>query len=122
VRTGVEVARIERGADGGWSVITADGEAIAASEVVVATGYTHTPVPPSWPGVEGFPGEVLHASTYRTATPYRRPDVLLVGVGNTGAEIAVDLVEGGASRVRLAVRTPPHIVRRSNFGWPAQGT
>jgi len=122
VRTGVEVARIERAADGGWSVLTADGETLAAREVVVATGYNHTPVPPAWPGVEGFPGEVLHASTYRTATPYRGRDVLVVGVGNTGAEIAVDLVEGGASRVRLAVRTPPHIVRRSNFGWPAQGT
>ena len=39
-----------------------------------------------------------------------------------GAEIAVDLTEGGASRVRLAIRTAPHIVRRSNLGWPAQGT
>jgi putative flavoprotein involved in K+ transport len=122
LRTGVEVTRIERAADGGWSVCTADGETIAASDVVVATGYNHTPVPPGWPGVDGFPGDVLHASTYRNAVPYRGRDVLVVGVGNTGAEIAVDLVEGGASRVRLAVRTPPHIVRRSNFGWPAQGT
>jgi putative flavoprotein involved in K+ transport len=122
VRTGVEVTRIERAADGGWAVRTAGGETFSAAEVVVATGYNHTPVPPAWPGVEGFPGEVLHASAYRTATPYKGRDVLVVGVGNTGAEIAVDLVEGGASRVRLAVRTPPHIVRRSNFGWPAQGT
>jgi putative flavoprotein involved in K+ transport len=46
----------------------------------------------------------------------------VVGVGNTGAELAVDLVEGGAARVRLAVRTVPHIVRRSTAGWPAQNT
>jgi cation diffusion facilitator CzcD-associated flavoprotein CzcO len=89
---------------------------------VVATGYNHTPVPPSWPGVEGFRGELVHASTYRNASPYRGKDVLVVGAGNTGAEIAVDLTEGGASRVRLAVRSAPHIVRRSNLGWPAQGT
>jgi cation diffusion facilitator CzcD-associated flavoprotein CzcO len=38
--------------------------------------------------------------------------VLVVGTGNTGAEIAVDLVEGGAGRVRLAVRTVPTFVRR----------
>ena len=44
----------------------------------------------------------------------------MVGVGNTGAEIAVDLVEGGAARVRLAVRTVPHIVRRSTAGLAAQ--
>jgi putative flavoprotein involved in K+ transport len=43
-----------------------------------------------------------------------------VGTGNSGAEIAVDLVDGGAARVRLAVRTPPNIVRRDRFGIPAQ--
>src|SRR4051794_27350636 len=123
VRTGADVTRVDRAADGaGWVVRTADGQELAAREVVVATGYNHTPVPPAWPGVGEFPGEVVHASTYRNPEPYRGRDVLVVGVGNTGAEIAVDLVEGGASRVRLAVRTPPHLVRRSNFGWPAQGT
>ena len=68
------------------------------------------------------PGELLHASAYRNAAPYAGRDVLVVGVGNTGAEIAVDLVEGGAGRVRLAVRTPPHIMRRSTAGWPAQAS
>lgn len=121
VRTGVEVERVER-ADGGWALRTAGNGTVEGTAVVVATGYNHTPVPPVWPGVEDFPGEVVHASSYRNAQPYRGRDVLVVGVGNTGAEIAVDLVEGGAGRVRLAVRTPPHIVRRSNLGWPAQGT
>ena len=46
--------------------------------------------------------------------------MLVVGSGNTGAEIAVDLVEGGARRVRLAVRTPPNIVRRQVGGTPNQ--
>lgn len=122
VRTGVEVARIDRDVSGTWRVETATGESLSARAVVVATGYNHTPVPPAWPGRATFTGELVHASDYRHAGPYRGRDVLVVGVGNTGAEIAVDLTEGGASRVRLAIRTPPHIVRRSNFGWPAQGT
>jgi cation diffusion facilitator CzcD-associated flavoprotein CzcO len=122
VRTGVEVDRVEPAGDGGWRLRTVGGETIDGSAVVVATGYNHTPVPPAWPGVEEFPGEIVHASAYRNPQPYRGRDVLVVGVGNTGAEIAVDLAEGGAARVRLAVRTPPHIVRRSNLGWPAQGT
>ena len=46
--------------------------------------------------------------------------MLVVGAGNTGAEIAVDLVEGGARSVRLAVRTPPNIVRREVAGMPSQ--
>ncbi len=119
VQTGVEVTRISQGDDGRWHLDTSAGP-MSAPQVVVATGYNHTPVPPAWPG--RFDGEVVHASTYRNAEPYEGRDVLVVGVGNTGAEIAVDLTEGGASRVRLAVRTAPHIVRRSNFGWPAQAT
>ena len=108
--------------DGHWAVETETGETFTGTTVVVATGYNHTPVPPQWPGVETFPGELVHASAYRNAAPYRGKDVLVVGAGNTGSEIAVDLTEGGASRVRLAIRTAPHIVRRSNLGWPAQGT
>ncbi|KQY21301.1 monooxygenase [Cellulomonas sp. Root485] len=122
VRTGVQVKRVARAGYGGWVVETETGESFTGSTVVVATGYNHTPVPPQWPGVEEFPGELVHASAYRNAEPYRGKDVLVVGAGNTGSEIAVDLTEGGASRVRLAIRTAPHIVRRSNLGWPAQGT
>ena len=49
-------------------------------------------------------------------------EVLVVGSGNTGMEIATDLADHGATRVWLAVRTPPHILPRSRMGWPAQGT
>ncbi|MFF4842406.1 flavin-containing monooxygenase [Streptomyces collinus] len=121
--TGVEVFRIERSPDGtGWLLHASGGRELTGSAVVVATGYNHTPRVPDWPGLDGFGGEFTHAGHYRNAEPYAGRDVLVVGVGNTGAEIAVDLVEGGAARVRLAVRTAPHIVRRSTAGWAAQYT
>jgi putative flavoprotein involved in K+ transport len=119
--TGGAVSRVERTEDG-WLVRASGGRELAASAVVVATGYNHTPRLPDWPGRSSYTGELLHAGDYRNAKPYAGRDVLVVGVGNTGAEIAVDLAEGGASRVRLAVRTAPHIVRRSTAGWPAQRT
>ncbi|MET7339951.1 NAD(P)/FAD-dependent oxidoreductase [Streptomyces sp. NPDC005547] len=123
VITGVEVSRIDRAADGtGWRLSASGGRELTGRAVVVATGFNHTPRLPDWPGRETFTGELLHASEYRSPAPYAGKDVLVVGVGNTGAEIAVDLVEGGASRVRLAVRTVPHLVRRSTAGWPAQAT
>ncbi|MEV5654129.1 NAD(P)/FAD-dependent oxidoreductase [Streptomyces sp. NPDC052291] len=123
VITGVEVSRVDRAADGsGWLLSASGGRELTGRAVVVATGFNHTPRLPDWPGRETFSGELLHASDYRSPAPYAGKDVLVVGVGNTGAEIAVDLVEGGASRVRLAVRTVPHIVRRSTAGWPAQAT
>ncbi|MBT2398935.1 NAD(P)/FAD-dependent oxidoreductase [Streptomyces sp. ISL-100] len=123
--TGVEVSRIEPGpreSGGSWLLHATGGRQLTGSAVVVATGYNHTPYVPEWPGRDSYTGDLTHARHYRNPRPYEGKDVLVVGTGNTGAEIAVDLVEGGASRVRLAVRTVPHIVRRSTAGWPAQRT
>ncbi|MDF6019508.1 NAD(P)/FAD-dependent oxidoreductase [Streptomyces sp. JH34] len=123
VVTGVEVSRIDRTDDGtGWQLSATGGRVLTGRAVVVATGFNHTPRIPRWTGSEDFTGELVHAAEYRSPAPYAGKDVLVVGIGNTGAEIAVDLVEGGASRVRIAVRTVPHIVRRSTAGWPAQAT
>lgn len=120
--TGVEVTRVEPAPDGGWTLHATGGRVLAAGAVVIATGYNHTPALPDWPGRDTYTGQLAHARDYRDPEPYAGRDVLVVGVGNTGAEIAVDLVEGAAARVRLAVRTAPHIVRRSTAGWPAQRT
>ncbi|MFG2598129.1 flavin-containing monooxygenase [Streptomyces sp. NPDC048462] len=123
VVTGVEVSRVDPAPDGtGWRLTATGGRELTGRAVVVATGFNHTPRIPDWSGRDTFTGELLHAADYRDPAPYAGKDVLVVGVGNTGAEIAVDLVEGGAARVRLAVRTAPHILRRSTAGWPAQGT
>lgn len=116
-RFGVEVRRVDRGDDGRWNVTTSEGDR-AARVVVVATGYNDRPYLPDWPGRDDYGGTLLHAEAYRNALPYRGADVLVVGTGNTGAEIAADLAEQGAGRVRLAVRTPPHVVPRSVAGLP----
>ncbi|MFH8881291.1 flavin-containing monooxygenase [Streptomyces californicus] len=124
VVTGVEVTRVDPVPDGSgdWQLTATGGRVLRGRAVVVATGFNHTPRVPDWPGRDTYTGELLHAARYRNPAPYADRDVLVVGVGNTGAEIAVDLAEGGASRVRIAVRTAPHIVRRSTAGWPAQAT
>jgi cation diffusion facilitator CzcD-associated flavoprotein CzcO len=109
-RFGVEVGRLDR--DGqGWTATTDRGP-LTARQVVLACGWNRDPVLPGWPGSASFRGELLHASAYANPDPYRGRDVLVVGAGNTGAEIAADLAEGGAGRVRLAVRTPPNVVPR----------
>ncbi|MFJ6101155.1 flavin-containing monooxygenase [Streptomyces sp. NPDC092359] len=117
--TGVEVHRVER-AGSEWLLHATGGRRLIARAVVVATGYNHTPHLPDWPGLATYEGELSHARAYRNPEPYAGKDVLVVGIGNTGAEIAADLAEGGAARVRLAVRTVPHILRRSTAGWPSQ--
>ncbi len=116
VRTGVEVERVVR-ADGRWRLHTSAG-IVDADRVVVATGHSNEPYLPQWPGA--FRGEIVHSAGYRNPAPYAGKRVLVVGAGNSGAEIAVDLADGGAAEVFLAVRTPPHIVRRDTLGLPSQ--
>jgi putative flavoprotein involved in K+ transport len=118
VRTGTAVERIDR-AGAGWRVTTWSG-ALEADAVVVATGNANVPILPDWAGRDSFGGELVHSADYRNAEPYRGQDVLVVGSGNSAAEIATGLADGGASRVRVAVRTPPHIARRDRAGIPAQ--
>jgi putative flavoprotein involved in K+ transport len=118
VRTGTRVERIERDGDA-WRVDTPAGR-LDAKNVIVATGYNGAPFVPDWPGLDGFTGELLHSSEYRNPKPFQDRDVLVVGVGNSGAEIATDVADGGASRARLSMRTPPQILRRATAGIPAQ--
>jgi putative flavoprotein involved in K+ transport len=115
-----DVQRIER-EDGGWRVDTSQG-ARGARFMVVSTGYDHEPTMPDWPGRENFSGELIHAAEYRNAAPYRGRDVLVVGANVTGSEVAFFVADGGAARVRVAVRTPPNILRRCRFGLPLNPT
>jgi putative flavoprotein involved in K+ transport len=112
----VEATRIDHD-DGHWRVRTSV-DTIPTRVVVVASGYTRVPHRPRWPGA--FDGPLVHSAEYRNTRPYLGQDVLVVGAGNSGTEIAVDLAEGGARRVRIAVRTPPNILRRDTKGFPTQ--
>lgn len=118
VRFGTQVQRIAR-ADDGWQV-HAEVDVLDASAVVVATGFDHDPYMPDWPGRASYTGELIHASAYSDPAPYRGRDVLVVGPGVTGTEVAYLLIEGGASRVRVASRTPPHFYQRKWLGLAMQ--
>jgi putative flavoprotein involved in K+ transport len=117
LQLGCEVNRIDR-AQGGWQLDTSSRE-IRASTIVLATGNYRTPITPMWPGLSHFNGAFTHSADFGSARPYRGRDVLVVGAGNSGADIAVQLACHGADRIWLAVRTPPHLVRRSMGPIPA---
>jgi putative flavoprotein involved in K+ transport len=114
VRLNTQVERIDRDSDA-WVLRTSTGD-LAAEHVIVASGYAHTPFIPDWPGRDAFRGPVMHAADYRSPDAFRDGDVLVVGPGCSGMEIAYDLIDSGARRVRLAVRTPPNIIIRSPIG------
>lgn len=103
-----------------WSVQTKT-DVFTADRVVVATGYNRVPNQPELPGQLDFRGIVWHSREYRNGAPFRHERVLVVGMGNTGAELALDLLEHQANPF-ISVRGPVNIVRRDTFGRPAQPT
>jgi putative flavoprotein involved in K+ transport len=114
VRFGTAVRRLGP-LNGGWRIET-DGRDLEARFVVIATGFDHDPALPDWPGRDGFSGELIHSSAYRNPEPYRGRDVLVVGPGTTGSEVAALLSRGGAGRVRVACRMPPNLTARKILG------
>jgi cation diffusion facilitator CzcD-associated flavoprotein CzcO len=118
LRLNWDVSRIER-INGGWRLHGPGRESMATRALVVATGNYRKPSMPPWPGLESYGGRVVHSADYRDPWPFEDEDVLVVGTGNSAADIAVQLSYQGQRRVWLAVRTPPHLVRRSTFGIPA---
>ncbi len=100
----------------GWRVDTG-ADRYTAPVVVMATGWADFPYAPSWSGQDDYRGEILHSSRYRNPAPYAGKRVLVVGFGNSGGEIALDLAEANVD-VTLAVRGPVKILPRDLLGLP----
>lgn len=114
-----EVKRIYRNGKAWVTETTTD--IFHSERVVVATGYNRVPFFPTWTGQEKFKGTFIHSKDYRNAQPFVGKKVLIIGIGNTGAELALDLHEGGAFP-SIAVRSPVNFIRRDVGGRPAQKT
>jgi putative flavoprotein involved in K+ transport len=103
------VERLEPGPDGGF-VLTTPGGTLTAERVVLATGGYHRPVVPGW--AERLPERIVQVHSARYRSPQQLPpgEVLVVGSGQSGAQIAEDLHLAGRS-VHLAVGRAPRIAR-----------
>jgi putative flavoprotein involved in K+ transport len=117
VRFHTKLARVERAGEL-WRLETST-QAMLARYVVIATGWDAVPVLPDWPGRESFVPELIHSSDFRGGRGYAGRDVVVVGFGNSGIDIAGHLIAAGA-RVRVSMRTPPNLARREILGLPGQ--
>ncbi len=106
-----------RRVDNHWEVQTQDNRSYYGANLVVAAGYNREAYTPDWPGLPDFRGSVLHSSQYKNGAPFNNQKVLVVGFGNSGGEIAIDLWEQGA-QTSLAVRSPVNVIPRELFGIP----
>ena len=109
IREGVAVTRVARRADGVFAVETSEG-AFTASEIVVASGGYHTPIVPRM--AEKLPETLtqIHSNQYRNPGQLPEGEVLVVGSGQSGAQIAEDLHLAGR-KVHLAVGDAPRCAR-----------
>lgn len=102
---------------GMWRAEIALDSSIAAPVVVVATGIADSPHRPSWPGLANYSGAIVHSIDYRNPVAFAGTRVLVVGFGNSGGEIALDLANAGVD-VTMAVRSPVQIIPRDLLGLP----
>ncbi|XP_027352705.1 probable indole-3-pyruvate monooxygenase YUCCA10 [Abrus precatorius] len=114
-RRTVEYAEYDEGCEK-WRVKAINGETDEVEEyfgrfLVVATGETTDPFVPQVKGLSSFPGRVLHSTGFSSGKEFKDEHVLVVGSGNSGMEIALDLVNHGA-KTSIVVRSPVHFLSR----------
>ncbi|NBM18956.1 NAD(P)/FAD-dependent oxidoreductase [Streptomyces sp. GC420] len=117
------VSSAERSESGeGWLVSTEDGRTDAYDALVVASGHNWDPrwPEPAYPGT--FAGTQLHAHDYRSAEVFRGRRVLVVGMGNSAMDIAVDASYTASGPVLLSARHGVHVIPKYLFGRPSDAT
>lgn len=102
--------------DGQWQVQT-ESSLHTAPNLVVACGYSRHPLIPEWPGKDTFPGKIIHSSEYKNGAEYKGKNVLVIGFGNSGGEIAIDLHEHGA-KSNVSVRSAVNVIPKEIVGIP----
>ena len=121
VQTGIKIDRVDYDRSHGiWLVTSDDNRQFESRAIVMAIGTCRIPVIPEWIGKETFPGKIIHSSKFKRAQDYAGKRVLVIGSGNSAAEIASRLTEH-ASSVTMSVRTAPYLLPKSICGIPIVG-
>ncbi len=120
LRFSTTVESIVRGPEAGWIVRTRDAHGTRDEHfdsVAICSGLNQRPVVPRFPGQETFPGEIIHGSRYRRPAQIKGKRVLVVGGGESGADIIAESAAHAAESV-LSLRRGVGVLPRSSFGKP----
>ncbi|XP_054811211.1 probable indole-3-pyruvate monooxygenase YUCCA10 [Prosopis cineraria] len=117
----VERAKYDEGGQK-WRVQARNGDSGEVEEysgrfLVVATGENSEPFVPEVEGLGGFKGRVIHSTGFKSGKEFKDEHVLVVGSGNSGVEIALDLANHGA-KASILIRSSIHLLSRgmTNLG------
>src|SRR5882757_10648357 len=109
------VEAVKEATNGRWNVHLSTGEVRTYAKVIIANGHLWDPRTPAFPGE--FSGEAIHSHYYRTAAPFEGKSVLVVGLGNSAVDIAVDLARRARS-VTMSTRRSAWIMPKYLMGYP----
>jgi thioredoxin reductase len=112
-----KVEHADRGADGVWSIRLSNGETRDYDALFVCNGHHWDPQWPEPPFPGQFNGRVMHAHDYKGDEDFRGKRVVVVGMGNSGLDIAVEL-SYQAAKTFLSMRRGAHIVPKYILGRP----
>jgi dimethylaniline monooxygenase (N-oxide forming) len=115
IRFNTRVEDVRPQPDGTWQVRLHDGEVRRYRAVLVANGHLWDPRWPDFPGT--FDGHVVHSHHYRTAEPYKDKNVLVVGIGNSAVDIAVDVCKQAKS-THISTRRSAWVMPKYIMGIP----
>jgi len=110
-----KVMKVVKG-DSGWTIRTQEKEYLTRY-IIFCTGKANVPQMVAKPGLDSFPGPLLHSAAYKNGIPFKDKKVLVVGFGNSACEIAIDLHEHGAFP-SLSVRSAVNVIPRDILGIP----
>jgi cation diffusion facilitator CzcD-associated flavoprotein CzcO len=124
VRFGTEVVSVDPAPHGpgpvgsaGWRVTTSHGDEGVFDGVLIANGHLWSPHVPRLPGE--FTGRVLHSSEYRNVADLEGDRVLVVGAGNSGCDLAVDVAQHRLE-TDIVMRQGVQFQPKTYFGVPRQ--
>ena len=107
IQTNTRVETIQQ--DGkGFLVLTEGGRRLPASGIVAASGSFSNPYRPSFPGEDTFTGKLSHVADYRNPAPYAGTRVIVVGAGDSAAQVANELAP--IATVTIATRHPVRFI------------
>jgi putative flavoprotein involved in K+ transport len=98
----------------GFEAVAGSGATFGAHTIIAATGSFNRPYRPQLAGQERYRGHILHSADYRGPAPFRNRRVVVVGGGNSGVQIAVELAQ--VAHVTMATRGPLKFVPQRILG------
>ena len=113
IQTGTRVVTVRQD-EGDFWVVTAEGRELRAAGIVAASGSFSNPHRPVFPGQASFTGELLHVAQYRNPAPYAGVRVIVVGAGDSAAQVANELAP--LAQVTVAARHPLRFIPQRIHG------